>query len=903
MAFLKYARARVIQSAITMADWEADVCAKATATGTAFNQRTGSNIILQQYQPDQFLLSHCTIIASVDTDTVKGASLGRQLVDGFQVDRQYGDYLVTPDTSRYINNNHDCWERKLLLACFRTFVGAENYVEHLQIPELSKGKIIDAAARDIGDSVYVDILVATDLKHRPLIAAVQSGQLQTLSMGCFVADTQITMADGTRVPIQDVQPGDMVITGKGREREVLNHQRRLGSWSLRTIQAVGLPTAITVTGTHPFYVLRSAKECACGCGESLVTKDKDPVRRLSKRFKRGHDKRVFNPNGTYSLEEARRLKQKVIEAQEFRLERVRADELQEGDYLAFPKLEGQGDTVSPERARLLGFFLAEGSFLKRKGRRVEVQFNFSLEERDTLVAEVVELLKSEFPEANEPWVQERGDRNTATVHVTGHGVAQWFHHHGGEYSHRKRLSHEAMWWSTEAHVQLIEAWLRGDGHQRENAALVGTTTSYDLVCQIHALMVRCGVFVRMECVLDGRAVALDQAVNGGVSVRGTNGKLAAFNLCVPSAHASTLGFQRSGSRKQHLRTIDGHAVFPITKIESFRHEGWVFDIEVEEDHTYIADGALVSNCQVGFTICTKCGNVAEDEAQLCPHIRFQKGNTYSDALGQSRKIAELCGHVNAEPGSVKFIEASWVASPAFTGAVLRSILTPAQAAALSGEVQVAFSLPARQSDPGAMRRAAGQKAGQFDFGDGEEGGDEGGGKEEDDPLETAVGELADFIREKAVAKVRGEMTEEELPRVDIDEDRNETLIKEAANSPQWRAVAKAVQAKVRDPRMAGKLMLGLLLYRSGGWKAVQAANRFKGTDILALSRLLDLFDQVPKVAGEARLYRTVLAVGGLAPYGDVKSYLAACRRVVGRTLTGSEVDALTVKGRLYDLGS
>lgn len=487
MAFLKYARARVIQSAITMADWEADVRAKAQVLGTAFGHRGASQVILQKFQPDQYLLSHCTIIASVDTEPT-GAKLGQQLVDGFQVDRRYDDYLVTPGTNQYINNNQDCWERKLLLASFRTFIGAENYVEHLQIPELSKGKIIDAAARDIGDSVYVDILVATDLKHRPLIAAVQSGQLQTLSMGC----------------------------------------------------------------------------------------------------------------------------------------------------------------------------------------------------------------------------------------------------------------------------------------------------------------------------------------------------------------------------------------------------------------------------QVALTICTKCGNVAEDEAQLCPHIRFQKGNTYVDDLGKQRRIAELCGHITAEPGSVKFIEASWVANPAFTGAVLRNILTPEQITSLGNRIQVAFTQPPKVVAPGSMQRAAARTA-QFDFGD-EGGGEKGEAKAEEDPLEEAIGDVADFIREKAVSRVRQQMGDKEAPRADLDENRNETLIKEAAADPRWQAVAKVVRARAGSHQHARRLLFGLLLYRRGGWRSVRASSRFKGADILALSRLLDLFNRTPRIAGEGRLYRTVIAVGGAAAYSDVNSYLAACRREIGRQLTGSEEDTLVVKGRLYDLG-
>jgi hypothetical protein len=57
------------------------------------------------------------------------------------------------------------------------------------------------------------------------------------------------------------------------------------------------------------------------------------------------------------------------------------------------------------------------------------------------------------------------------------------------------------------------------------------------------------------------------------------------------------------------------------------------------------------------------------------------------------------------------------------------------------------------------------------------------------------------------------------------------------------------------------------------------------------------------MAGENRIYRTVLAVGGMTPYPDVNSYLAVCRRIINRDLTGAEKEALVLKGKLYDLGS
>ncbi len=504
MAFLKYANAAVVKPAISMAGWD-EVRTQALSMGPAFDTRAASRVIIQKFRPDQFLLSHVTIIASVDTEPA-GLPLGRQLVDGFQIDRRYDDFLITPDSSKYVNNNQDSWERKLLLACFRTFIGGENYVEHLQIPELSKGKIIDAAARDIGDTIYVDLLVATDLRHQPLIRAIESRQLQTLSMGC----------------------------------------------------------------------------------------------------------------------------------------------------------------------------------------------------------------------------------------------------------------------------------------------------------------------------------------------------------------------------------------------------------------------------QVQFTICSKCGNVAQDETQLCPHIRYLKGNTFIDGLGRVRKIAELCGHVNAEPGSVKFIEASWVANPAFIGAVLRNILSAGEKELLRDRLQVAMSMPTRQAAPNAMMRAA-RLLGQGEtklgvaqppilgFAGGEEfqGAPPGGpeAKPEESALQQAISEMSDLIREKAISLVRDEMGKADVPRIQRNENQNDTLVKQAVRrSSAWLGIAKSVLASVKDPAQSRRVLLGLVLHKSGGWRAVQAAN-LSSAELLVISRFLDRFNGTPRMAGEERVYRTVLAVGGVASYGDVGSYLAACRREMGRELTGSETDALVAKGRIYDLGA
>jgi hypothetical protein len=151
-----------------------------------------SEILQDQFSPEKYLLTHATIVASVDTSDVPGIRLGAVSEMGRNINRKWANYRVKPGTDIYINNNHDCWDRPVLLNSYRTFVGAHNFVEHVQIEEQSKGRIIDAVARDIGDSIYVDILLATNRAHGSLVRDIEADRMGTLSMGCSVTETQCT---------------------------------------------------------------------------------------------------------------------------------------------------------------------------------------------------------------------------------------------------------------------------------------------------------------------------------------------------------------------------------------------------------------------------------------------------------------------------------------------------------------------------------------------------------------------------------------------------------------------------------------------------------------------------------------------------------------------------------------
>ena len=126
------------------------------------------------FTPESYLFTHCTIVSSVAT--------------------QKNGYYIDPACAELVNNNGNAWTNEVLMSTFRSFVGGENYLEHVQIPELSKGKILDAVLRPVvyknekgqeASVYYCDILVATNRKHSGLVKDIESGKLTTMSMGCL----------------------------------------------------------------------------------------------------------------------------------------------------------------------------------------------------------------------------------------------------------------------------------------------------------------------------------------------------------------------------------------------------------------------------------------------------------------------------------------------------------------------------------------------------------------------------------------------------------------------------------------------------------------------------------------------------------------------------------------------
>jgi hypothetical protein len=898
-------------------------------TKVAFDKRIAAHTVLGEFSPDRYLLSHCSIVASVDTENGPGP-LGRQMVDGVQIDRQFQDYYITPETVRYVNNN--CFVPGTLVTMGDGTVKPIEQIAEGDLVLTHKGrsrKVTRTYQRDVDEPIVrikprgtTDRIFVTRehpfFVFRPEAGCVRCGKPIPWASRCITH-----------------------LLNRFYCSTACFHRLKISKENLLASKRGIFTIAGNLTNrdfvTTP--VIQEQRDVGLTLGQARLLG-------------------LFLAEGFYELD-------------------GKKDNGRRGITWAFHEYE-RHTLANTVQTLLMSEFGAESVVREHandNGIHVTTRTN----------RELVPFF--------ERWVHEEYDggqghgARTKTLHpdlLTAHPDLQkellraWFEGDGClvETPHDIRLVGNTASRSLASQLQLILDRLGVSSR----LCIQKTTGRKRLKLP--------GYFPNGSCHFKIVNDPSKQSVSWQVSCGGGWLPELIEHTYYERAYLDYVARNEGIQAVPELRFLHGYKLQIIEKIDEVDYTGPVFNIEVEEDNSYVANGFSVHNCDsfsrgviltayntfvgcnnyvehlqlaelakgrvidavardtgpsvyvdilvatdrkykpliaaieskqlttlsmgasVRYTICTKCGNVAADETQLCTHVKYSKGNTFVDDLGKQRKVAELCGHATDpdRKGGITFIDASWVANPAFTGAVLRNILTPSEQekAGLGNMIQAAFSKPAPTRTSNQWQKAARAETRGWDLraqdlmtAPGEEPPKEEAPKT-DEALDKAISDVANYIREKAIDKVRSEVRKQEAPQGS--ENQNQTLIKEAVQkSPVWREIAKRVLASTGSPELSKRILIGLLHYKHGGWKAA-AATGLTGRELLAVSRFIDLMNQGTLIAGEKRIYRTVLAVGGAAPYGDVDGYLGACRRVVGRELTGSEKEALIVKGRIFDLG-
>jgi len=138
------------------------------------------------------------VVADLDTD--KYVFHDVEILHSVLLEKN-SDFLIRRDTEENINANFDAWDSKELLSSYKTFLKnketgepADVFVEHVQVKELSKGKVFDAVPIiDKKGIVTIHLLIGTEKKHKDLISMIESGIYNAVSMGCTVDYVRCTI--------------------------------------------------------------------------------------------------------------------------------------------------------------------------------------------------------------------------------------------------------------------------------------------------------------------------------------------------------------------------------------------------------------------------------------------------------------------------------------------------------------------------------------------------------------------------------------------------------------------------------------------------------------------------------------------------------------------------------------
>jgi site-specific DNA-cytosine methylase len=350
---------------------------------------------------------------------------------------------------------------------------------------------------------------------------------------CFVAGTMILTVEGYK-PVEEVREGDLVLTHRGRWRRVTATMRRDGA-ALLSVRAQGVPRLVT-TAEHPFYARLRGRRW-------------DSAKRM--------DVRDFGVPAW-----------------------VEAGHLTRDHYVGQVLPPVEPDVRPLAFWRLTGRYLADG-WIVDHARTSKVPAG----QRGSRVASRMHrvVLSAGFHRADAlaKLIAEAGfhatrvdERTAAKFHINSVEFVAFLRPFG-RYAHGKVVPGFALALDPERAEALLAGYLSGDGCRSTNATSA-TTVSKALALGMALLAQRArGVVASITHVaMPATCVIEDRVCN----------QRDQFSIRIPDRNRSA------------YVDPDGYGWKLVRGVESCG-TGTVYNLSIEEDESYVADGAIVHNCQ------------------------------------------------------------------------------------------------------------------------------------------------------------------------------------------------------------------------------------------------------------------------------------------------------------------
>lgn len=383
--------------------------------------------------------------------------------------------------------------------------------------------------------------LVTDLSQR--VTVVQESPMFVDCPNCFESGTLIETSSGLR-EIQEFEPGDVVLDGYGQPRLVDKVFQKHGNFDFTSIKTHGNNIGLSATANHHLIVY-----------ENLGTRYA-PILGVGKE----------KPIG--EVKEGDLVSKAIASLQSTRREKITLDWKEHSDYGPKKNLPCVTE-LSDELLFAIGLYIAEG--VTSKGRIISYCLNKGERELGNLVCS----LWSSIADLSYS-TQERPGTGNLVFEMYSSYLADLLDRWCGHGAHNKHIP-EALYYCLDRQqtLALLFGYFVGDGHfEKQYGSITSVTASKVLAYQVYNLLLSCG--------FSASILKTDAKVDG-------NG--------VNHSEAYTVRYWPDESFIQRGTIRDKDRIYQVVRdVENYSRHTSVYNLEVQTEHSYIAEGFSVQNC-------------------------------------------------------------------------------------------------------------------------------------------------------------------------------------------------------------------------------------------------------------------------------------------------------------------
>lgn len=362
---------------------------------------------------------------------------------------------------------------------------------------------------------------------------------------------------------------------KQRQKEILKEEYRNGEWyanDIRRVYAGDIPKADCWCFGFPCfakgtYILTEKGYIPIedvSVGDKVLT-HKGRWRKVTATMHRD-GARLWNVNGFGILPTRTTAEHPYyVTKPDWPMEFKKVEQLDDSWYSTMVLPDAESDGYNKEMWWIIGRYLADGWRVERKDRPSGGRIVFAIS--DDKRAEFEQRLRE--AKLHGTYTKER---TCGKYHVCNNQLYEYLEKFG-KYAHGKRIPREALCLSREKAKYFFDGYMSGDGRSDREEA---TSTSAALILGMCIIAQRLGKSVPAvyytrrdeKCVIQGRECQQRDTYTFRISSKSVKGHYRARYVC--------------------------RELYQPTESDDF---GTVYNISVEEDNSYVANGAIVHNCQ------------------------------------------------------------------------------------------------------------------------------------------------------------------------------------------------------------------------------------------------------------------------------------------------------------------